>query len=448
MIERSEIEAVSQQLGIHTSHVQRDYVHSWLLSLLYSTSSLGKQLVLKGGNCLRKAYFEGGRYSRDLDFSTSTNIPEYQLGHELNAICQALSERAGIKFETDRTRVENKRGADEEKKISEARLYFHDFYGQESEIVLGIRLDVTQFDRLYLPIQDRYLIHPYSDADSCSTLIRCVKLEELLATKMRCLLQRRHIADLFDLVYATLINKELEIDRTQLLSVFFKITIFGRSPGIAKGLFIDLPLEALGQFWKEYIACPIKSWFSFDTAIEHFLSLIDGLIPGQAIRERSPIMFPSSLRNPIMDAGQSLTLLRLGYHGVKRLVEPYSLTFKVRKDGVAREYFYAYDTTGGRTSGPGIKSFLPGEVETIENTNQTFVPRTDVELRKAGGSETIGSFHGHPNLYRQVRSWLPEHEIQCPYCLRRFKRKGTGSRLRPHKDRFGNSCPGRSGYGV
>jgi len=180
MIERSEIEAVSNQLGIHTSHVQRDYVFGWLLSLLYSSSPLGKKLVLKGGNCLRKAYFESGRYSRDLDFSTSVSIPDSELGLELNAICLALNESTGIKFETEKTRVGEKKGADDDKRVSEARLYFHDFYGQESELVLGIRLDVTQFTRLYLPVQERFLIHPYSDKEACSGLIQCVKLEELL----------------------------------------------------------------------------------------------------------------------------------------------------------------------------------------------------------------------------------------------------------------------------
>jgi len=445
MIEPAEIEEVSKQLGIHTSHVQRDYVHSWLLSVLYSSSTLGKRLILKGGNCLRKAYFEGGRYSRDLDFSTSTSISDSELGRELNNVCQTLGERVGIVFDTNRTRVDEKRGADEDKRIYEARLYFRDFFGQESELILAVRLDVTQFDKLYLPAQERHLIHPYSDANSCTAIIRCVKLEELLASKMRCLLQRRHVADFFDLVYATVINKELQVNKSELLSVFFKITIFGNSPGVAKGLFIDLPLEALGRLWSDHIACPKKSWFSFKTAKEHFLSLINSLIPNQPVRERSQILFPSILRNPIMEAGQTLTLLKLGYDGIIRLVEPYSLIFKVRKDGVAREYFYAYDTTGSYTSGKGLKSFVPGKVESAENTAQTFKPRFEVELKKAGGSEIVERFKGQTSIYGTSNIWHIEHEVECPYCLKRFKRKEYDSKLRSHKDRFGNLCPGRRG---
>jgi hypothetical protein len=51
--------------------------------------------------------------------------------------------------------------------------------------------------------------------------------------------------------------------------------------------------------------------------------------------------------------------LELEYDGTRRLVEPYSLVFKTRKsDGFGQEYFYVYDQTGGRTSGPGTKSLF------------------------------------------------------------------------------------------
>ena len=149
-----------------------------------------------------------------------------------------------------------------------------------------------------------------------------------------------------------------------------------------------------------------------------------------------------------MEAGQTLTLLRFGYDNVVRLVEPYSLVFKIRKDGIAREYFYAYDTTGGRFSGPGIKAFLPGKVESVENTDQPFEPRFEVELRKAGGAEIVERFRGRPGLRGHVPTWRVECEIQCPYCLRKFKRKGLDNKLRPHRDRYGNACPGRVGYPV
>ncbi len=223
---------MANNLGVHPSNVQRNYVHGWILSLLYSESTLADRLILKGGNCLRKGYFEHSRHSRDIDFTTSVGIKDDEIGRELNSIATQLETRAGVKFDTSKTIVGDKKRADSEKKISEAKLYFKDFYGKESEIVLSVRLDITQFDKIYLPVQTRSHVHPYSDAEFCKAAIKCVKLEELLASKMRCLLQRKHIADLFDLVYATVVNPDIAINRQELISTFFRITIFGSNPSI------------------------------------------------------------------------------------------------------------------------------------------------------------------------------------------------------------------------
>lgn len=463
MIERNEIDVMAESLGVHSSHVQRDYVHGWILSLLYSGSSLADRLVLKGGNCLRKGYFEHSRYSRDIDFTTSVGISDEELGQELNSIAAALESRTGVKFDTSKTVVGDKKRADSDKKISEAKLFFKDFYGKESKIVLGVKLDITQFDRIYLPVQERALVHPYSDADECKSTINCVKLEEILATKMRCLLQRKHIADLFDLIYATIINPEIEISRQELISTFFKITIFGSNPSIVKGLFIDLPLETLGSFWSKYISCPNVSRFEFEKAKTSFDELIHSLIPGYAEHQFDRTFFPSSLRNPILEAADSQVLLRLVYGGAERLIEPYELAFKIRKDGVAREYLYAYDTVGGRSSGPGLKTFVSDKVQEIEITDTNFEPRFDIETNKSGGAETVTRFAERqqpirrnslgvkrPTRRQAARSRTPslgiEYQIECPYCNKRFKRKSMDTKLNKHKDKYGNQCYGKKGF--
>lgn len=452
MIEKNEIDTMAVSLNVPPSYVQRDYVHGWILSSLYSNSSLSDRLVLKGGNCLRKGYFENARYSRDIDFTTSARISNEEIDRELNAIVSALEDRAGIRFDTSRTIVNDKKRADVDKEISEARLYFRDFYGNENEIVIGVRLDVTQFDRVYLPIQERTLIHPYSDAGACEARIRCVKLEEILATKMRCLLQRKHIADLFDLVYATIISPEIDIDRREIIETFFKITIFGSRPSVAKGLFLDLPVDKLGSLWSRYISCPGSSWFEFDQAKETLFSLIDGLIPGAAEHHYDRTFFPSSLRNPILEAADSKVMLQLVYDGVSRLIEPYELSFKIRKDGVGREYLYAYDTVGGRSSGPGLKSFLPGKIQALELTEESFKPRYDIETNRAGGAETVSWFTNRraPVSRRRSRTstsgWNTGYQIECPYCGKRFKRKTRNTKLNKHKDKYGDPCSGRTGF--
>ncbi len=108
VITKQEIEAKSQEFDIHISNVERDYVFGWILAGIYSGNPLGNFLVLKGGNCFRKAYFANTRFSNDLDFSTPSALDSAFLATQLNAICDFVQDKAGVVFEKNRNKVEEK----------------------------------------------------------------------------------------------------------------------------------------------------------------------------------------------------------------------------------------------------------------------------------------------------------------------------------------------------
>ena len=450
MIEKHEIEAKADEFGIHVSNVERDYVFGWLLCGIYS-SPVGNILVLKGGNAFRKAYFANTRFSNDLDFSTTAAINASVLTNELNGICDFVESKTGVAFDKARNRIDEKQHSDNERKIYEARLYFRDFYGNPHTITISVRMDFTEFDRIYLPIENRFLIHPYSDAGLCKVSIKCQKLEELLATKLKCLLQRRHSFDLYDYIYSIFVNTDIAVDRSEIVRTFLKKTIFEPSPGVARGLLLDLPLEVFRAIWTKYIVCPKQSLIDFDIAITRFKENVLQLFGGFQVNYYGKIaFFPSTLRNIIMEAASNLTLIQLTYDGYTRRVEPYSLVFKRRKDGFGQEYFYAFDQTGG-SSGPGIKAFLHPKIQGLKNTDIPFEPRLPVELSRAG-EFAAKSYFGSPfgrftQRVQRIPSYMSRvYIVECAYCRRRFPRKKYSTRLRPHKDNYGNLCYGRSGF--
>jgi predicted nucleotidyltransferase component of viral defense system len=456
MIGRDEIEQKSAELNVGIHNVERDYVFGWVLAGIYAATELKEVLILKGGNCLRKAYFEFTRFSNDLDFSTTTAIDREFLRQELNRACEYAGEMSGVEFDTDSTRVDEPHSIDEERKIYKARLYFLDFYGRRSDVLISIRVDVTEFDRIFLPIQHRYIIHPYSDADQCRTEVRCLKLEENLAAKLKCLLQRRHIADLFDYVYAVFVSNQLDINRVEVATAFFKKTIFEASPSAARNILSNLPFEDFKDFWHKSIVCPKQSILDYTMSIEQFKRGLVDLFSGFTDRQGQLAFFPPNLRNPIMDAGRNLTLLRVNYNGYARLIEPYSLVYKRRKDGVAREYLYVYDRTGGSSRDTGIKSFVSTGFTHIENTDEAFEPRETVEIAKAGeyGDDPFFSRRvGFPvargrsvsrSIIRPAKpGWI--YTVRCSSCNREFEHRTRTTVLRKHKDRFGNRCFGKRG---
>ena len=169
MITDEEIEKKAAEFQLRPIEVQKDYVYGWLLKGLYLRPALAPQLVLKGGNALRKGYLPDTRFSKDLDFSARQKIPLSLLETELKAVCAFVNAQTGVQF-VDKMSVREKDLAIPEIEALEARLYFKSFYGEEN-LSLRTQLDVTQFDRIYLPVQTRQLIHAYSDNAACATEI-------------------------------------------------------------------------------------------------------------------------------------------------------------------------------------------------------------------------------------------------------------------------------------
>jgi predicted nucleotidyltransferase component of viral defense system len=451
-------EEFREQAGVYElndADVQRDYVFGWIISGIFQATDFGKTAVLKGGNALRKGYFPGTRFSDDLDFSLNHGVQPDSLLAELNQVCGFVESTSGIRFDIHRNRLANERQIDNTRKVFKFRLYFKDMLDARDHVDISVRMDVTEFDRLYLPAQDRQLIHPYSDSDACATTIRCVKLEEALADKLKCLLQRQYCYDIFDLVYGTVISREVEINRAEMMQVFLKKTIFSPSPLAAKQLLLDLPLDVFRGYWNKVLV-PASSRLSFDGAIEQLkvgLEELFALLPQGA--GMAYAFYPSRLRTPILQAASEQKLLRIRYHGATRLMEPYSLVFKRRvSDGVGHEYFYAYDVTGGN-SGPGIKTMFAHDIQSLEITDQEFSPRFEIQLAKAGDSAQSGYFTGTPGTRRStgrsVRkprrvSSSRNYVIQCSYCGKQFTRTTASTRMNKHKDRYGNQCHGRSGF--
>lgn len=456
MITPDEIRQKSQELRINAAHVQRDYVFGWLIAGVFSENPLREQLILKGGNALRKAYFPTARYSDDLDFTTEASLDARALIEALNEACAFVQQRTGVEFDLGRNDIADSYIISGEKRVYKARLYFRNFEREDSHMTLRVSMDVTDHDRLYLPPRERFLIHQYSDAEACRVVVRCIALEEAMADKLKCLLQRRYSHDLFDLVYAVFVNNELDFDRAEVIRILLKKTIFEPSPVALKNLLLAVPFSIFAGYW-ERIICPHTTRLSLDHAVGLFTNGLEDLFaPFNYGARAAPAFFPAELRNPILQAGSERTLLRLRYDGVTRLVEPYSLVFKRRKDGVGQEYFYFHDRVGGHTTGPGTKQFVHSKISRLENTDEQFEPRYEVELAKAGehGRNTYfskpfgGNRLGARRPARRSFSAGVSYTIQCPHCGKRFHRSSYTTTLNQHRDKYGNPCFGRVGYHV
>ncbi len=404
MISDQEIETKAAEFQLRPLDVQKDYVYGWLLKGLFQRPALAAQLILKGGNALRKGYLLETRFSKDLDFSARQALTQPVLESELREVCAFVSAQTGVEF-IDKMSIREKDFAIPEIEALEARLYFRSFYGEEN-LKLRTQLDITQFDRIYLPVQNRQLLHPYSDADACTTVIACHKLEEILASKLTTLLHRRHPADLFDLLYTIVFRDQFGVNRREVITTFLRKSIFEREPAVARDQLRAVPVGDFRDLWASLVA-PVASLFNFDFVVANFQGLLNSLFtlvvtpqptfvptgaPAPRITRSSggfgrPLgfgyqnYFSSGIRNTIISAGRARSMVHLSYDGYDRLVEPYKLEYYVRKkDGQGLEYFWGWDTTGGKSGKVGIKQFICNKIQSVRPTSESFQPRYAVEL--------------------------------------------------------------------
>lgn len=459
MINRKEIEAKAKEFEIYHSNVERDYVFGWLIFGIFSVSSLKDTIFLKGGNALRKGYFRNTRFSSDLDFGIPEDISAENLLVELNKICDFIEQRAGIVFVKDDNRVKEKFLPSEaptpDLRVYEARIYFKDFYGNSDHFNIKISMDITRFDKVILPLQTVKLIHPYSDENEVACEIRCMKLEEIIATKLKCLLQRQHAPDLFDYVYSIkLLGGDLNKD--EVVKAFVDKTIFGRNPHMLKNILHKTPFDYFKEYWEKTIICTKALIFSVEEAIDIFLSDLEDLFriyPNNEFAEFA--YFSPEFRVPIMEAGRKQTLLKICYNSTVRMIEPYSLKYMEKKNGIQREYFYVYDLTGS-SNNPGVKSFVAENVQSIQNTDEKFEPRFQIELSKAGEMpENPYLFDPNkptpaPRLRKKygISSFKPKYIYKCNYCGKKFTKTTFNSNIGEHKDKNGYKCASRYGYYV
>ena len=97
-----------------------------------------------------------------------------------------------------------------------------------------------------------------------------------------------------------------------------------------------------------------------------------------------------------------------------------------------------------------VKTFLHPKIQQLAISEQSFEPRFPMELGKAGeftGKTYFGGGFRGPS-FRSLTTVRNAHIylVECAYCGKRFPRKRYSTRLRPHKDSYGNRCYGRSGY--
>lgn len=163
--------------------IEQDLVISRALIDLFQEPELRDSLAFRGGTALFKLYLPAARYSEDIDL---VQIKPGPMGHLMDKVRSALSPWLG----------------QPKWKQTKGRVTFKYRFISEENVPLNLKLEINSREHfsVYGFQQNNLVVN--SSWYSGTAEVTTYTLEELLATKLRALYQRKKGRDLFDLFYA------------------------------------------------------------------------------------------------------------------------------------------------------------------------------------------------------------------------------------------------------
>ncbi len=197
MIPERELRRIAARIGLGVGRAEQEYVLLCVLDALSWTPPLSETFCLKGGTALRLLYFADWRHSVDLDFSV---LPQL-LTTDLQPIVEDWFGQAGALHGVEVRLVDFHR-ADGAVRM---RARFAGPLRHPGRLLFDLTLD----EPILLPPQRRPVLA--SPFPGLRPTVLCYSLEEILAEKMRSILQRGKARDYYD-VWRLLKEKASSLD--------------------------------------------------------------------------------------------------------------------------------------------------------------------------------------------------------------------------------------------
>ncbi|HAH55485.1 MAG TPA: nucleotidyl transferase AbiEii/AbiGii toxin family protein [Flavobacterium sp.] len=230
MILQKEIVTIATQKGVVKSTIDKDWALGHFIDAIFSIPELKQKLIFKGGTCLKKCYIPDYRFSEDLDFTSTEK--EFKLTRKhLSEITTLIQQRVEMP-----THIESLKELVHKNELAgyEAIIKFWGSDHPRNEAppapqrwLTKIKIEIILYELMLFPVANKDVNHPYSDKLTENALqIPCYSIEEVLAEKMRALIQRSYTAprDLYDIWYLS--NHFTDLDYKAIVEAFHKKMAF------------------------------------------------------------------------------------------------------------------------------------------------------------------------------------------------------------------------------
>lgn len=167
--------------------LEKDYALSYLLAGIAETPASQDSLILKGGTALRKCYYDDYRFSEDLDFSLRPGhaMPDADevVQQAVERMEQLLLQRGPFAASVERLTLRDPHPGNQAAFTVQVR------FPTQRQALCRLKIEITRDELILMSPAGRSLLHSYPE--DLMVLLWCYPLEEIVAEKLRALLQSR-----------------------------------------------------------------------------------------------------------------------------------------------------------------------------------------------------------------------------------------------------------------
>lgn len=283
---RTRLEQARKRLGIPWEIIERDYLLSWILAGIGQTAPLRDTLIFKGGTALKKCWFGDYRFSEDLDFSGTKDVPigtamEDAMREACQATTRLLDEYAPVEIICQRYTEKDPHPGGQEAFTIRAR------FPWQREAHTRVMVEVSVDEHVLKPSPKRTIIHGYDERLDAQVLVYA--LEEIVAEKLRAILQhaekleergwsRSRARDYYDL-WRVLGTYRSQMDLTDFASfVREKCAVRNVSFDGSADFFQERMLAYVEKTWDQWLGPLVPGLPPYGTVIGELRPQIDTLL--------------------------------------------------------------------------------------------------------------------------------------------------------------------------
>ena len=199
-----EIQNIAKELRMEEAVIDKDWILGHFLNAMFSFPDISKNFVFKGGTCLKKNYFEDYRFSEDLDF---TLLNKAFVIDELffKKIIKLAEQNSAARYHLKEIKQQNHKDVPQGYEVT---ILFWGAYHKPNQAILPvnrlqtkIKLDISFTEQVLMNPEQKSIFHSYSDYGIINSTVPVYPLNEVVAEKLRSLIQRNRPRDIYDLFY-------------------------------------------------------------------------------------------------------------------------------------------------------------------------------------------------------------------------------------------------------